>query len=425
MPASSRARSSARGVGPGDPGRASPMERGVDLVVGIIGFRAAGGAYIPLVPVYGRCRLAFMLEDARVPVVVTSRPATPTSSSPGLGAPPRRRRRSGSPARPKAALDAAAGAPLPRPPTSPMSSTLRAPPGKLQGRHGRAPRRPVPALPRHRTPGTRFHAGRRVDACSTSVRLRLLRLGVCGRASSTAGAARGRAARWVARSPDAFLLALLIDEQVTVLNQHAETAMLSAVLPRPGGGRSDPWRRARRWPCATSSSAARPSAWPTSRPSGTGTATSAPRWSTGTASPRRPCTSPTGRCAAPTCVAGLVQRHRGADPRPLAPRPRSPPGKPVPVGGPRRGCTWAAPAPPAATCAGPSSPPSASSTIRSTPGPEAASIRTGDRARRLDDRRHRVPRAHRPAGQDSRLPHRARGNRRRPSPSTRPCASRW
>ena len=47
------------------------VERSVEMVVGILGILKAGGAYMPLDPAYPRERLAFMLEDARVPVLVT------------------------------------------------------------------------------------------------------------------------------------------------------------------------------------------------------------------------------------------------------------------------------------------------------------------------------------------------------------------
>ncbi len=47
------------------------IERGVEMVVGIIGILKAGGAYLPLDPVYPRDRVAFMLEDSGVQVVVT------------------------------------------------------------------------------------------------------------------------------------------------------------------------------------------------------------------------------------------------------------------------------------------------------------------------------------------------------------------
>ncbi|HYN53890.1 MAG TPA: amino acid adenylation domain-containing protein, partial [Methylotenera sp.] len=46
-------------------------ERGIEMVVGIIGILKAGGAYLPLDPVYPKDRIAFMLEDSGVQVVVT------------------------------------------------------------------------------------------------------------------------------------------------------------------------------------------------------------------------------------------------------------------------------------------------------------------------------------------------------------------
>ena len=59
---------------------------------------------------------------------------------------------------------------------------------------------------------------------------------------------------------------------------------------------------------------------------------------------------------------------------------------------------------------------SASCPIPSPPSPSARLYRTGDLARRLAERRPRVPRPHRPAGQDPRLPHRAGRDRGRASP---------
>ncbi|HEX6903704.1 MAG TPA: amino acid adenylation domain-containing protein [Thermoanaerobaculia bacterium] len=47
------------------------MERTLDIVVGILGVLEAGGAYLPLDPVYPRERLDFMLADAGAPVVLT------------------------------------------------------------------------------------------------------------------------------------------------------------------------------------------------------------------------------------------------------------------------------------------------------------------------------------------------------------------
>jgi amino acid adenylation domain-containing protein len=47
------------------------VERSVEMVVAILGTLKAGGAYVPLDPTYPRERLAFMLEDAEVAVLLT------------------------------------------------------------------------------------------------------------------------------------------------------------------------------------------------------------------------------------------------------------------------------------------------------------------------------------------------------------------
>ena len=47
------------------------VERSLEMVVGLLGILKAGGAYLPLDPAYPAERLAFMLEDARAPVLVT------------------------------------------------------------------------------------------------------------------------------------------------------------------------------------------------------------------------------------------------------------------------------------------------------------------------------------------------------------------
>ncbi|MFL6234239.1 MAG: condensation domain-containing protein, partial [Thermoanaerobaculia bacterium] len=47
------------------------LERSLDMVVAILGVLKAGGAYVPLDPAYPSERLAFMLEDSRVPVLLT------------------------------------------------------------------------------------------------------------------------------------------------------------------------------------------------------------------------------------------------------------------------------------------------------------------------------------------------------------------
>jgi amino acid adenylation domain-containing protein len=46
-------------------------ERSVDLIVGMLGILKAGGAYVPLDPEYPKDRLASMLEDAQVPILIT------------------------------------------------------------------------------------------------------------------------------------------------------------------------------------------------------------------------------------------------------------------------------------------------------------------------------------------------------------------
>lgn len=60
----------AHGVGP-DTLVAVFMERSPELVVSLLGVLKAGGAYVPLDPNYPRERLAYVIEDARVPVLLT------------------------------------------------------------------------------------------------------------------------------------------------------------------------------------------------------------------------------------------------------------------------------------------------------------------------------------------------------------------
>lgn len=47
------------------------MERTLDMVIGLLAILKAGGAYVPLDPSYPLERLAFMLEDSQLPVLVT------------------------------------------------------------------------------------------------------------------------------------------------------------------------------------------------------------------------------------------------------------------------------------------------------------------------------------------------------------------
>ena len=73
-PTSWRTTSQALGVGP-DVLVGVCMERSLEMVVALLGVLKAGGAYVPLDPGYPAERLAFMLEDARPPVLLTQQRA--------------------------------------------------------------------------------------------------------------------------------------------------------------------------------------------------------------------------------------------------------------------------------------------------------------------------------------------------------------
>jgi len=73
----------ARGVGT-DVRVGIMIGRSVGMIVGVLGILKAGGAYVPLDPTYPQERLAFMLEDAAVPVLVTEQrlvESLPTSAA--------------------------------------------------------------------------------------------------------------------------------------------------------------------------------------------------------------------------------------------------------------------------------------------------------------------------------------------------------
>lgn len=47
------------------------LERSLEMIIGLLGILKAGGAYVPLDPTYPQERVAFMLADAQVPVLLT------------------------------------------------------------------------------------------------------------------------------------------------------------------------------------------------------------------------------------------------------------------------------------------------------------------------------------------------------------------
>ena len=49
------------------------VERSLEMVIGLLGILKAGGAYVPLDPTYPPDRLAFMVQDAEVPLLLTQR----------------------------------------------------------------------------------------------------------------------------------------------------------------------------------------------------------------------------------------------------------------------------------------------------------------------------------------------------------------
>lgn len=53
------------------------LQRSVEMVIGVLGILKAGGVYVPLDPAYPETRLRWILEDVRVPILLTQ-----TSSKP-------------------------------------------------------------------------------------------------------------------------------------------------------------------------------------------------------------------------------------------------------------------------------------------------------------------------------------------------------
>src|SRR4028118_1033727 len=49
------------------------MERSLETIIGLLGILKSGGAYLPLDPSYPQERLAFMLEDSSVSIVISQK----------------------------------------------------------------------------------------------------------------------------------------------------------------------------------------------------------------------------------------------------------------------------------------------------------------------------------------------------------------
>jgi amino acid adenylation domain-containing protein len=47
------------------------VERSIEMIVGLLGILKAGGAYVPIDPTYPRDRIAYMLENSQVPILLT------------------------------------------------------------------------------------------------------------------------------------------------------------------------------------------------------------------------------------------------------------------------------------------------------------------------------------------------------------------
>src|SRR5262249_19608914 len=59
------------GVGP-DSRVGISVERGLEMIIGLLGILKAGGAYVPLDPSYPAERLSYMLQDAQVKVLLST-----------------------------------------------------------------------------------------------------------------------------------------------------------------------------------------------------------------------------------------------------------------------------------------------------------------------------------------------------------------
>src|SRR5262249_57267948 len=59
------------------------VERGVQMMIGILAILKAGGAYVPLDPGYPPERLAFMLADSKAKIVLSEKRTARLVSAPG------------------------------------------------------------------------------------------------------------------------------------------------------------------------------------------------------------------------------------------------------------------------------------------------------------------------------------------------------
>ena len=182
------------------------VERSLEMVVGLLAVLKAGGAYVPLDPAYPAERLAFLLADSRVPVLLTRAHL----------------------------LDRAARASAPRSSTSTTSASTSARTTLPAGRCPRA--RPTSSTPRARPAGRRaWWSPTRTSRACWRRRSDWFEFGpddvwtlfhsfafdfsvweIWG--ALTFGGRLVVVPYWVSRSPEAFL-ELLRGERVTVLNQ--------------------------------------------------------------------------------------------------------------------------------------------------------------------------------------------------------------
>ncbi|WP_226889236.1 non-ribosomal peptide synthetase [Nostoc sp. MG11] len=60
------------------------LERSLEMIIGLLGILKAGGAYVPLDPAYPSDRLAFILEDTQIPVMLTTQQLVKSLATHGI-----------------------------------------------------------------------------------------------------------------------------------------------------------------------------------------------------------------------------------------------------------------------------------------------------------------------------------------------------